>query len=146
MQSAMPDPLTHWLSMAIDEAEPINTAHLNTLDVGWSHSLRGAEIMDICLAVFDRAHQHLQTLAPDAPYRRLVLYLPLGQSSDLILWSGALWTNLGEDSEPPSLYVLNDAAVFDELVEEYFTRVCQVCASSIKFCVSKIELGFMTVF
>lgn len=105
--------------MAIHKAEPINTTHLNTLDVGWSHGLRGAEVIDICLAVFERAHQHLHTLAPDAHSRRLILYLPLGRSNDLTLWSDALWTNLGEDLEPPSLYVLNDAAAFDELAEEY---------------------------
>ncbi len=108
-----------WVNQSCKEPwkEAFKSIHFDHFEKYKADKLQGIHLLDYAFFVLTEACRVTGNVL-DKTFRPLI-YLPLGSSQEIRKWDEKNWESLGNDYEPPSLYILTIKDVFDLYVEEY---------------------------
>ena len=111
--------LFNWLERSIlQHGDIFGSIHFNELDELGNYS-RGNDLVRHSCEVLQSIVFFLRSQSEAKNIYYALVFLPLPASQKLLLWEEGWWQKVGEDVEPPSLYLIKNEQIFDEPAEEY---------------------------
>lgn len=111
--------VNEWLRQVATGQRSFESVHLDELEGGKYSQLAGLELVRYVRQILLSAVLQLRTSIAGHGIRRVVVYLPVDVTDELMPFTHEIWRDLACADEPPSLYVLRGEQVFDDDCEEY---------------------------